>query len=190
MRVLVLLFAASLVAASVCAQDGLGQSPALDSPDHFNLPVSLPKIKAALMEVQMPLLSLSTLEEHPTFRVAILERQRIDELVASMDFKTTRAQAGGLYWEEVWRQMWPSVDNPLVQPYAAYSQSELLTIATEVVAGSYVIHEASNALRKYVRANAESAAREEVQQAIVGFCVAQPDHGAGIQICSTSPASR
>jgi hypothetical protein len=190
MRLLVLLFAASLVAGSARAQEGFGQSAAHDPPDHFNLPVSVPKIRAALMEAEMPLLSLRTLEERPTFRVEILERQRIDELVASMDFKTTRAQAGGLYWEEVWRQMWPSVDNPLVQPYAAYSQSELLTIATEVVAGSYLIHEAANAMRKYARANAESAARDEVRQAILDFCAAQPDQGAGIQICSTSPASR
>jgi hypothetical protein len=190
MRLLVLVFAASLVAGSVRAQDGGRQFATQAPPEHYNLPVSLPKIKAALIEAQMPLLSLSTLEERPTFRLEILERQRIDELVASMDFKTTRAQAGGLYWEEVWRQMWPSVDNPLVQPYAAYSQSELLTIGTEVVAGSYLIHEAVHALRRYARANAESAAREDVRQAIVDFCTAQPDHGAGLQICSTSPASR
>jgi hypothetical protein len=36
----------------------------------------------------------------------------------------------------------------------------------------------------------ERAAHEDVLRAIAGFCAAQPDGGARIQICSTSPAIR
>lgn len=38
------------------------------------------------------------------------------------------------------------------------------------------------------RAYAERSAREEVKQAIADYCAAQPNAGAGIQICATAPA--
>src|SRR5262249_5315348 len=144
------------------------EAPSTSSPgdqqpsNQYDLPVSLDRIKEALE--QSPKLSLQTVDQRPTFRVEILERQKIDELLASLDFKTTRAPAGGLYWGEVQRQMWPSVDNPLRQPYAAFSQSELLTIVIENLVGQYLGSKAFAALTNAERARAEAAAREEVHR--------------------------
>jgi hypothetical protein len=164
-------------------QDG-SQGPA----PQFDLPVSLDKIKEGLQ--QTPTLSLRTLDERPTFRVQILERQKIQELLATLDFKAGPTPAGGIYWNEVQRQMWPSVANPLNQPYAAFNQGELLTILIENLVGKYLAGKAVNAITAAERSRAEAAAKEEVQQAIRDYCTAQPGGGAGIQICSTSPAIR
>src|SRR3954454_25032955 len=86
-----------------------GQPPG--TPVQLDLPVSLDKIKEGL-EQPPTALTLQTLER-PTFRVEIRQQQKLDELMATLNFKTTRAPAGGVYWDEVQRQMWPSVDNPL-----------------------------------------------------------------------------
>lgn len=196
MRLIYLLLAAILTAAPLRAQEGASSSqgdqkpPATDTQpaEHFNLPVSLDRIKEGLEQPSQ--LTLRTLDERPTFRVQILERQKLDELLATLDFKTTRAPAGGLYWQEVQRQMWPSVDHPLNQPYAAFSQGELLTILIENLAGHYLGGKALNAVSTAERARAEAAARDEVMQAIREYCNAQPNGGAGIQICSTSSAIR
>jgi hypothetical protein len=188
MRLIYLLLAATLAAAPAGAQEGAASSQADEKP-HYDLPVSLDKIKEGL-EQQPSQLTLRSLDERPTFRVQILERQKLDELLATLDFKTTRAPAGGLYWQDVQRQMWPSVDNPLNQPYAAFSQSELLTVLIENLAGHYLGGKALNAVSNAERSHAEAAAREEVMQAIREYCNAQPNGGAGIQICSTSSAIR
>lgn len=151
-----------------------------------NLPVSVDKIKRGLE--QTPALSLKFDEVRPIFRIQILERQKIEELLATLNFKTTRAPAGGLYWDEVRRQMWPATDNPLQQPYAAFNQGELLTILVENLVGKYLAGKAANAISNAERSRAESAAKEEVRQAIRDYCAAQPNNGAGIQICTTSTA--
>jgi hypothetical protein len=156
---------------------------------HFDLPVSLDNIKRGL-EQPPPTLSLRTIDERPTFRVQILERQRIDELLATLNFKAGPTPAGGLYWDEIQRQQLPSVDNPLRQPYAAFGQGELLTILVENLVGKYLGGKAVNAASKAERAHAESAAKEEVRQAVQSYCAAQPNGGSGIEICSLSPAVR
>jgi len=161
-----------------------GQPPPTSS--QYDLPVSLDKIKKGLE--QPPALSLKLDDVKPTFRIQILERQKIEELLATLNFKTTRAPAGGLYWDEVRRQMWPATDNPLQQPYAAFNQGELLTILVENLVGKYLAGKAANAVSGAERSRAESSAREEVRQAIRDYCAAQPNSGAGIQICNTSTA--
>jgi hypothetical protein len=163
-------------------------APPTDKGPEFNLPVSLDKIKEGLE--QKPALTFRTLDDRPTFRIEILERQKIEELLATLNFKTTRAPAGGLYWDEIQRQMFPAVDNPLRQPYAAFSQGELLTILIENLVGKYLAGKTANAITNAERAHAESAAREDVRQAVHDYCAAQPNGGAGIQICSLSPAIR
>jgi hypothetical protein len=187
MRLIGLLFTATLIATPAAAR----QDPASSSQDAkpaFDLPVSLDKIKEGLE--RPPALSLRTTDERPTFRVQILERQKIDELLATLNFKSGPTPAGGVYWNDVQRQMWPSVDNPLRQPYAAFNQGELLTILIENLVGKYLVGKAADAITAADRRHAEAAAREEVQQAIRDYCAAQPNGGAGIQICSTSPAIR
>ena len=95
---------------------------------------------------------------------------------------------GGLYAYEQQRQLFPSVDNPLVQPYAAFNQGELLTILVENLMFKYLAGRAMHAISAAERERAEAAAKEEVSHAIAEYCGAQPNRGAGIQICVPSPA--
>ena len=82
------------------------------------------------------------------------------------------------------RVMFPSVSNPLSQPYAAFSQPELMTIILENLVGKYLIGKAFNQISALDRERAEAAAREEVRQTIAQYCAGQPNNGAGIKICS------
>jgi len=183
MRLIILAFTAALLAGPVSAQEAASSAPE-DTTNALDLPVSLDRIKEGLE--RGPTLSFRTLDERPTFSMQILERQKIDELLSTLDFKSGPSPAGGVYWDEVQRQMWPSVDHPLNQPYAAFSQGELLTILVENLAGKYLGGKALNAVSNAERARAEAAASQEVQQAIHEYCSAQPDSGRGIEICSTS----
>jgi len=190
MRLSALLFTAVLAATSAHAQTPRPSSPpdsstsSVSSDENaLNLPVSLDKIKGALE--QTPAISFRTLDERPTFRMQIRERQRIEELLATLNYKTTPAPAGGLYGYEMQRQVWPSVDNPLRQPYAAFNQPELLTILVENLVGRYLAGKAMNAITAAERARAETAARNEVRQAVADYCGAQPNAGSGILICDT-----
>jgi hypothetical protein len=180
MRLTILVFAAFLAARDAQAQ------PAPEG--SFTLPVSVERIRAALE--QPTLLSLKTLDERPTFRMQILERQRIDDLLATLDFRTTRSSPGGLYWDELQRVTWPSVDNPLIQPYAPFSGGQIVTLAIENIAGKLGAGKLMNAISSASKNRAQAAAREEVLQAIQDYCAAQPGNGAGIQICSTSSPVR
>lgn len=205
MRLLALLFAAVLVSPCAWAQ-GTGPSSAQQAPsgtqdrarsandepgtpadqDPNTLPVSLDKIREGLKQPPSSL-TLRTLDETPTFRVQILERQKIEELLSTLNFKSTSpAPGGGLYGFEQQRQMFPAVDNPLRQPYAAFSQSELLTILIENLVGKYLAGRAIDSITGAERAHAEAAAKEEVRAAVAQYCTAQPNNGAGIQICGTT----
>lgn len=201
MRLLAVLFTAILAASSVGAQQTPASSPAeTSSPSQDGtkdrtkdpatkdqgptLPVSVAKIREAL-ETTPPTLSLRTLDERPTFRVQIRERQKIEELLATLNFKAGPIPAGGLYMAEQQRVMFPSVDNPMMQPYAAFNQSQLLTILIENLLRKYLGDKAMNAMSNAGRARAEAAAKEEVRSAVAQYCSAQPNQGAGIQICDT-----
>jgi hypothetical protein len=186
MRLLALLFTAILTASPAGAQQTASSSPAeASSPaqDGPKFSVSVAKIREAL-EITPPV-SLWTIDQRPTFRVQILERQKIEELLATLNFKAGPIPAGGLYMAEQQRVMFPSVDNPLRQPLAAFSQPELLTILIENLVGKYLGGKALNAISTAERAHAEAAAREEVRTAVAQYCSAQPNQGAGIQICDT-----
>jgi len=197
MRAFALLFTALLATAPARAQDARPSSTEQaasgsqdttaqpEDPQNTNLPVSLDKIREALKQPPSSL-TLRTLDEAPTFRVQILERQKIEELLATLNFKTGPAPGGGLYGYEQQRQMFPAVDNPLRQPYAAFSQGELLTILIENLVGKYLAGKAVNAITNAERARAEAAAKEEVREAVSNYCAAQPRAGAGIQICEAS----
>jgi len=190
MRLSALVFTVFLAAASAEAQTPKPSSPpdvpapAVSSDENGpSLPVSLDRIKEALE--QTPAISFRTLDERPMFRVMIRERQKIEELLATLNYKTTPPPAGGLYGYEMQRQMWPSVDNPLRQPYAAFNQPELLTILVENLVGHYLAGKVVSAITAADRAHAEAAARNEVRQAVTEYCSAQPNAGAGILICDT-----
>jgi len=171
---------ASSAAESSSATQDANQNPESGPPEP--LPVSLDKIRDALQTT--PTVSLRALDERPTFRVQIRERQKIEELLATLNFKSAPAPGGGPYGFEQQRQMFPAVDNPLRQPYAAFNQPELLTILVENLVGKYFAGRAMNAITSAERAHAEAAALDEVHTAIGEYCAAQPNGGAGIQICS------
>jgi len=198
MRLILVLFTAMLTAgAALAAQvpasskpdaalpgaDGSCEQPP-DSPE-TGLPVSLDKIRDALQ--QPPAQALRGLNEIPNFKVEIHERPKVslDDLIKSLDFKAGPVPAGGVYAHEQQRQMFNPTDHPLQQPYAAFSQSELLTVLVENLVGKYLAGKAVNAVTSAERAHAEAAAREEVHRAIAEYCSAQPNHGAGIDICSS-----
>jgi len=204
MRLIPLLFTAILAAGPVAAQqaqpsskpappsqtgDGAGEQPPPANPD-AGLPVSLDRIRDALQ--QAPAQGLRGLNEIPTFKIEIRERQKVslDDLIKSLDFKSGPVPAGGVRAFEQQRQMWNATDHPLQQPYAAFSQPELLTILIENVIGKYLGGKALSALSAAERNHAETAAREEVHRAIAEYCAAQPNGGAGIQICTSSPDVR
>ena len=190
MRLSALLFTVFLAAAPTEAQTPKPSSPpdapvpaASSDENELNLPVSLDKIKGALE--QTPTISFRSIDERPTFRVMIRERQKLDELLATLKYKAGPTPAGGVYGYEMQRQWFPPVDNPLSQPYAAFNQPELLTILIENLVGHYLGGKAINAISAAERAHAEAAARAEVRQAVSEYCSAQPHAGAGILICDT-----
>ena len=197
MVLLLLLLTAILTAAPAAAQqtpasqavDGTtGQAPkdqaTQDQGPGSASPVSLTKIREALETT--PIVSLRTLDETPTFRVQILERQKLDELLATLNVKAGPIPAGGVNMAEQNRVMFPWVDNPLRQPLAAFNQGELLTILLENLAGKYLIGKSLAAISNAERAHALAEAREEVRTAVAQYCGAQPNQGAGITICDPS----
>ena len=141
MRLMALLFTAILVAAPARGQQAPASTPQDaktqdegQSPNHeLNLPVSLDKIKEQLQ--QPTVLQIHTPDERAMFRVQILEKQKIEELIASLKFKDAPIPAGGVQMQELQRIWFNPVDNPLVQPYAAFNQGELLTILVENLIG-------------------------------------------------------
>jgi hypothetical protein len=148
----------------------------------LNLPVSLDRIRKALE--QQPVGLVLKLPDQPTFRIDVQERNRFQELLATLDFRGGPVPAGGLYAAEMQRVMFPSVSRPLAQPYAAFNQPELLTIIIENLVGKYLIAKAFRAFTAADRERAEAAAREEVRLTIAQYCAGQPDGGAGIKICT------
>ena len=185
MRLMALVFTATLLAAPAWAQQAQ-PSPKPETPasPQDGLPVSLDKIKEALKHA--PAEPLRGLDVKPTFKLEVQERRKIslDDLLRSLDFKAGPVPGAGLYGYEMQRQMWNPVDHPLRQPYAAFSQPELLTILVENLVGRYLGGKAINAITSAERAHALAAAQTEVRSAIDEYCAAQPNHGAGIQICS------
>lgn len=185
MRLWALLLTTTLLALPAAAQQAPAPSTAeTPSPaqDESKLPVSLSKIREALETTPSPVLRL---DEAPTFRVQIQERQKLEELLATLKFKPEPVIAGGVRMAEQNRIMFPSVDNPLRQNLAAFNQPELLTILIENLIGKYLGGKALNAISKSERASAEAAAKEEVRSAVAQYCSSQPGNGAGIQICDT-----
>src|SRR5207249_11230663 len=107
MRLMALLFTAILTAApdpaqqpqpSAAPESPSGEQDKTRSQESKNqgrgLPVSVAKIREALE--QTPAISLRALDERPTFRIQILERQKIEELLSSLNFKAGPVPAGGV----------------------------------------------------------------------------------------------
>src|SRR5581483_1486281 len=156
MRLLALALAAVLFGGSAAAQTPQPSSAAGAAADGGGqLPVSLDRIKGALEEpIVQPLRGMN---EIPTYRVQVQERQRVnlEDLLNGLDFKSGPTPAGGLYAYDQQRRLFPSVDNPLRQPYSEFSQPELTTILVENLAGRYLAGRAASAITTAQRAEAE-----------------------------------
>lgn len=153
------------------------------------LPVSLDRIREGLARAPAKPL-LQNIDRKPDFRQEIQVQQKIDELLSTLDLKTGPRAPGGLYGYEQQQRLWNSVDHPLMQPYAAFSGGEILTLAIESLAIKYLGGRALSAVTDAQRASAEEAAREEVAHAIAKYCAAQPGGGVGVRLCDTPLSQR
>ena len=188
MRLFFLLVAATLMGGSVGAQDkpaSTTDAKASSTEDgaKAGLPVSLDRIREGLAHAPARPL-LDALERTPDFKVEIEERRTIEEILATLDFKTGPAPPGGLYGYEQQRRLFNPVDRPLAQPYAAFSGGELITIAIQNLMMKYLGGRLLDAVTAAERAQAERAAREEVSRAVADYCAARPDRGASLSICT------
>jgi len=148
----------------------------------LNLPVSLDRIREALEQPAAE--PLRGLDERAQFHVEIRERQKLEDLLKSLNFNSGPAVPGGLYAYEQQRLLFPRVDNPLVQPYAAFNQRELIVVSLTTLIENYLAGRVVHAITSANRSWAEAAARQDVERAIAEYCAAQPNGGAGIQICA------
>ena len=141
----------------------------------YTLPVSLDKIRGALSQPAPaePLKGLN--DPPPTFKVEITEQQRFDDLVSKLKFdKGGPPVPGGIDAYEQYQRAFPRIDNPLAQPYAAFSQGELLQVAITTLIEKYLAGKLVGAVTAAERARAERAAREEVQRALADFWATSP----------------
>ncbi len=178
-----------LLLAAMLSASGPGAPPSAAQDAPFDLPVSLDRIRAGL-ESTTATPQLRGLDEVPSFKVEIHEKAQpftLDELIKSLapGFKAGPVPAGGVYAYELNRVTNNPVSNPLTQPYAAFSQPELLTVLIENLAGKYLAGKALGAVSAAERAHAETQARDEVHRAVAEYCAAQPSGGRGIDICTT-----
>jgi hypothetical protein len=152
-----------------------------------DLPVSLDHIRAGLKREATESI-LKRVEIPPDFRIQILEQQRIDDMLSKLDFSHLKAPApaGGLYGYDQQQRLFNPVDHPLSQPYAAFSGSELITVAIENLIARYVGGRLVNGISDFERARAERAARQEVDKAIADYCAARPDR-TDLALCNSSP---
>lgn len=187
MRLFLLLLASTLIGAPAAAQDAKPSSATTSAEDaaQKSLPVSLDRIREALAEGPSKL-SLSALEKPPDFKVAVHERRALEEILATLDFKTGPAPPGGLYGYEQQRQLFNPVDRPLAQPYAAFSPAEAITIAIENLVGRYLGGRLAEMASNAERTKAEAAAKRDVAGAIEKYCAADAERAKGLSICTST----
>jgi hypothetical protein len=130
-----------------------------------------------------------SLDQQPTFRIQIEEGRHMLELARSLQLDVTEVDTrppppGGVYGYEHQRIAMAALDRDRMEPYAAFSGSEFVTLAVESLLVKYLGTRAWNAITDSDRQRAAAAAREEVALAIRQYCVRQPGYGVGIEICS------
>lgn len=177
MRLLAPVFALILTSSSLFAQQPASpadSAPAKQAPPALDLPVSLDRIREALAQPP-PAEPLKGLDERPTFRLLVQERQRFEQLMDAIKFDGGGGPEvfGGRANYEMQRLLFPPVDNPLVQPYAAFTTSEVLTLAVEALAEKLVITKVAHMFSDLLRGQTERDAREEVARALAAFQAAQ-----------------
>jgi hypothetical protein len=145
----------------VVAMASVSAQPSAPASDRPDDASSLTRIASALAK---PPSKLVLQERKPDFTVDIRERQQFEHLLPPMwDFKT-----GPVPWASP----------------AGWSRP-LFTVDLLAIAGTIAKSVASAR-----RGHAEGAAREDVRREIANYCAAQPNGGAGLQICAASLAIR
>jgi hypothetical protein len=161
------------------------QKSATEDTSSGNFPVSLEHIREGLANAPARSLLLG-LDRAPDFRAEAQIQTKLDQLLSTLDLKTGPKPPGGLYWYEQQQRLWNSTLYPLMQPYAAFSAGELITLAIEGLAERYLMNKAAGVIGQADRTRAEQMARTEVLHAIAEYCGAQPSGGANIEICTAS----
>ena len=154
---------------------------AQDRPDPSE--TSLDRIRELLRNAEGLLLRQSDI---PTiYKIQIIEQQKLDALLSQIDFGAPGPiPAGGArMWEEQ-RRLFNPVDHPLVQPYAAFSSNELITLGAEGLLGRYLAAPLLKKIGDSWRNGREEAAKEEVDAAIAAFCGKRPDRN-DIYLCNS-----
>jgi hypothetical protein len=140
----------------------------------LTVPVSLDKIREALTQPP-PSEPLKGLNDTPTFRLEIQERQRFEAMMAKIKFdKGGPIVAGGREAYDMQQLLFPRIDNPLVQPYGAFTTSEIMTLTVEALVAKYVAQKMAHVFGHVLREQAERDAREEVARELAGFWASQP----------------
>src|SRR3954447_12491389 len=141
-----------------------------------SVPVSIDRIREALAQPP-PAEPLKGLNEQPTFRLQIQERQKVNQIMDSIKFDGGAGPevAGGRANYEMQRLLFPPVDNPRVQPFAAFSTGEVLTLAAEALVEKLVAPKMSRLFEGVLRGQSEREAREEVARSLAAFEAAHPD---------------
>jgi hypothetical protein len=185
MRLRALVFAAVLGTSvgTWCVPASAQQQPAAASTtssgqdkntDDLKLPVSIDKIREGLSQPAPaePLKGLN--DAPPTFKVEINEQQKFDEFLAKVKFDKGGPQiAGGIDAYEQYQRVFPRIDNPLVQPYGAFTTGQLLTLGVEALVEKYVAQKMSQVVGSAARAQAEREAREEVARSLAQYWASQ-----------------
>jgi hypothetical protein len=159
--------------AAVAQQPATGTASPRDE-STLNLPVSVERIRGALAQPAPtePLKGLN--DPPPTFKVEITEQQKFDELLSKLKFdKGGPPVPGGIDAYEQYQRAFPRVDNPLVQPYAAFSTGELLTLGVEALVEKYIAQKMAHVVGSALREQAEREAREEVARSLAQFWASQ-----------------
>ena len=173
MRVVPLLLALLLSSAAVLAQEARTQPDAQTPP--LNLPISLDKIREGLSQPapREPLKGL-TAADATTFRVDVTEQQKFEELLAKIKFDNPGPPvAGGIYAYDQFQRLFPRIDNPRVQPYAAFSTGEIITLGIEGLVEKYVAEKMAHVVGTALREQAEREAREEVARSLAAYWAAR-----------------
>jgi hypothetical protein len=147
----------------------------------WNLPVSLDRIREELAKMPQESI-LRSLDVPADFRVRIEERRSTVDLLEGLDVGSSPPPPGGVYAYELQRMVRNPVDHPLEQPYAAFSQGELLQVAATSVMTRALTNYLTQAVSRSTRARQEREAREEVRRAIAAYCEAQTD-GPAVALC-------
>lgn len=153
------------------------QAPPEETP--ASLPVSLERIRDGLS--RKPALTLSPLDKPPDFRSEVEVWGR--DLFRPEDLRPGPIPAGGWYQAELQRILFNSVDNPLRQPWAAFSPGEAIFLAAESSLNMLIARQVNKGVHRAWNWYQEEKARAEVARAMAEFCAAQPNGGAGVAGC-------